>query len=312
MDTLLQSAGATLITAAMQLSGFAVAFALQTEVFYDVVGGLNFVAVAAFSAHRAPNWTADVRKLAATICFVCSRCWLLLFLAWRAHERKGDARFDGVKDKFGTFLTFWCVQGVWVLLISNPLLLINSSPTSPPLSPFDVLCLAGFIAGLLCEIIADIQKASWVKAGRQGGFCQSGLWHFSRHPNYFGEMLQWWCIWLLAFSSSSGLADLQWWASCSSPLFTMFILLCLPKTGVYQANGKNLKRYYDRWPESYSKYRASTSILVPMVGYKYVPMLLKRTLFLDFPWYEYKPKSAGKPQTSTRDVAAHGTTKKAK
>ena len=63
---------------------------------------------------------------------------------------------------------------------------------------------------------------------------------------------------------------------------TMHILLNTPGTGVPNANGKSLKRYYDKFPEEYAKYREETSILSPMIGYKYVPMFLKRTIFFDF------------------------------
>merc|ERR1719409_860076 len=95
-------------------------------------------------------------------------------------------------------------------------------------------------------------------------------------------MLQWWCAWLLAFAAASGPTDLAWWATSLSPLFT------IPATGVAQANGKNLKRYYDHCPEEYARYRAKTSMLLPMVGYEHVPLLLKRTLLFDFERYEYR------------------------
>ena len=242
-----------LITAVIQVSGWAVAYALQTEKFYDILGGANFLALAAYSAVTADGWLADPRKVAATLIFVCSRSWLLLFLAWRAHERSGDARFDGVKDKAGRFLVFWIVQGVWVSLISSPVLLLNASPASPPLGVGDVFFLGGFFLGVVCEVVADVQKALWVRAGRQGYFCTVGLWSYSRHPNYFGEMLQWWSAWLLASAAASGPTDLAWLATSASPLFTMQVLLNLPATGVAQANGKNLKRYYDSWPDEYAR-----------------------------------------------------------
>ena len=57
-----------------------------------------------------------------------------------------------------------------------------------------------------------------------------------------------------------------------------------------QANGKNLARYYDAWPDEYARYRAATSILLPMVGYIHVPLALKRTLFLDLERFEYRPR----------------------
>ena len=75
----------SLITSCIQIGGWAVAYALRTEKFYDILGGLNFLAVAAFSAATAAGWEADARKVAATVIFCCSRSWLLVFLAWRAH-----------------------------------------------------------------------------------------------------------------------------------------------------------------------------------------------------------------------------------
>mmetsp|Transcript_135986 Transcript_135986/g.379002 ORF Transcript_135986/g.379002 Transcript_135986/m.379002 type:complete len:306 (+) Transcript_135986:56-973(+) len=298
MARLLVYAVSAAISLAIQLSGFAVAFALQTETFYDTLGGVNYLTLVAWSALHGPSWTSDTRKIAVSAIFVCSRSWLLLFLAWRAHERKGDARFDGVKDKLRKFLTFWIVQGMWVMLISMPMLFINSSAVhKPDFSLFDSIMLGGFTLGVVIEVVADIQKAVWVKSGRVGGFCQVGVWHFSRHPNYFGEILQWWCIWALAYSSSEyvgeGYKDLLWWACLTSPVFTMHILLNLPPTGVWNAEGKNLKRYYEQCPDEYARYRESTSVLIPMIGYKYVPLYLKRTIFFDFERYEYKPRQDG-------------------
>eukprot|EP00931_Biecheleriopsis_adriatica_P087721 TRINITY_DN62152_c0_g1_i1.p1 TRINITY_DN62152_c0_g1~~TRINITY_DN62152_c0_g1_i1.p1 ORF type:complete len:298 (-),score=49.75 TRINITY_DN62152_c0_g1_i1:64-957(-) len=285
----------TLVTAVIQLAGFTAAFALQTEVFYDILGGVNYLAVVACSALYGSSWVNDPAKMAVSLLFICSRSWLLLFLAWRAHERKGDARFDGVKDKFWKFLTFWMVQGMWVMLISMPMIFVNSSAIRrSSFAAFDVLFLAGFAFGIAIEVLADVQKAIWVKSGRQGGFCKAGVWGFSRHPNYFGEILQWWCLWAFAYPSSElvgqGYMDPLWWACSISPLFTMHILLNLPPTGIANAEGKNLKRYYDSCPDEYAKYRENTSILVPMVGYKYVPKALKRTLFFDFERFEFRPK----------------------
>jgi len=304
--------GAVVITAALQLLGFAHGYVYQTEVLYDVTGGLNFVALLAFSCGFGDGgWVNDPRKVAATAAFVCSRGWLLSFLAWRAHARGGDSRFDGKIDKFGDFLICWIVQGMWVFLVSCPILFVNASPASPaPLSPVEATLLSSFVLGIVCEVVADVQKARWVLDGRQGGFCTVGIWSFSRHPNYFGEMLQWWSAWLFAFTSASGFTDGLWWATSASPLFTMHVLLNIPATGVMNANGKNLRRYYDRFPETYARYRARTSLLLPMVGYQYVPTALKRTLFLDLARYEYRPR-AGKSASDEEPPAAVSTSTRA-
>jgi hypothetical protein len=100
-------------------------------------------------------------------------------------------------------------------------------------------------------------------------------------------MLQWWMCWLFSFGSGTGYDDAQWWCGILSPLFTMQVLLNTSGTGVPNANGANLKRYYDARPEEYAEYRKNTSILIPFIGYKYVPMFLKRTLFLDLKRFEY-------------------------
>lgn len=204
-----------------------------------------------------------------------------------------------MKNKFGMFLLYWFVQGIWVFCISLPVIFINSSDKDfDGLSVLDYICIVGFAFAVVFEIAADVQKSVWVKAGREGGFCQVGVWKFSRHPNYFGEMLQWWAAWGLAFGSGSGWSDVQWWISILSPIITMQILLNSDGTGVPNANGKSLKRYYDRFPEEYTKYRKETSILLPMIGYKYVPMFFKRTIFFDFARFEYKPEEEGQGSDS--------------
>jgi steroid 5-alpha reductase family enzyme len=305
--------GAAGITACIQLAGFAAASALKTEVFYDVLGGLNFMALAAHATGGWGGWEKMTpRSAAITGTFIASRAWLLGFLAWRAHARGGDSRFDpilrpknGGPVRYKRFLVFWIAQGIWVYCISAPMMFINAAAegTAPPGLGLDALgggggltldaiLFAGFAFGVAIEIIADVQKARWVANGRRGGFCTAGVWSLSRHPNYFGEMFQWMCCWLLAYGSSvDGLSDPAWWACAASPFFTFQILLNTPATGVAQANGKGLKRYYESDnAEAYKAYRASTSILIPMLGYQYVPLWLKRTVCLDLEKYEYRPR----------------------
>lgn len=191
---------------------------------------------------------------------------------------------------------------MWCFLISMPILFINSSSVyKRGFTTLEWITLIGFGGGIVIEALADVQKAQWVKAGRTGGFCTKGLWRYSRHPNYFGEMLQWWCAWLFAYSSSEreagGCTDALWWFCAASPLFTMHILLNVPATGIAHAEGMNLKRYYDDYEPEYSEYRAKTSILIPMVGYRFVPLILKRTIFLDFKRYEYTPMDSKKEKS---------------
>jgi steroid 5-alpha reductase family enzyme len=73
------------------------------------------------------------------------------------------------------------VQGLWVMLVSMPMLFVNSSNLRKQgLSVYDILCTIFFGSGVLIEVVADFQKAMWVKRGRQGFFCDVGLWKYSR------------------------------------------------------------------------------------------------------------------------------------
>jgi steroid 5-alpha reductase family enzyme len=180
-------------TFGMQSIGFLAAYLLKTETFYDIFGGVNYLVLAIISAilgatgDGALNWVDDPRKILTTILFACSRGWLLLFLAWRAHERKGDSRFDEVLGKNGNapqplnFFVYWMAQAFWVMLVSMPMLFVNSSNLRKAnFSPYDITWAILFGSGVLIEIVSDIQKALWVKNGRQGDFCTVGLWNLSR------------------------------------------------------------------------------------------------------------------------------------
>lgn len=310
-------ADAGILTFGIQFVGFLVAAALQTEVFYDVLGGLNFLAVAVLSC-VSPTSSISVDKesllqptkeLCFVALFVISRGWLLAFLAWRAHDRKGDARFDGVRDVPSTFFVFWMVQAIWVYCISLPVLAVagysvqesavesgleNEYKTTAGISS---LLLFGMAISIYMEIRSDITKAQWVSRGRPGGFCTDGLWKISRHPNYAGEILTWIFATLFATSVcdwSSVVAAI----SSISPLFTMQILLNTSGTGVWNAEGKNLKRYYEHQDENvvnkYKEYRRTTPPVFPtlVIPYENIPLDFQRQFCFEWERYEYNPSKA--------------------
>lgn len=263
-------------TFGLQLVGFVAASILKTETFYDVLGGINFLLLAILGFVL----DGSTRLTYMTVLFVVSRGWLLVFLAWRAHSRKGDARFDEVIGKPSLFFVYWMVQACWVYTISIPLMLVQSEDDRDVSSAVDWLLMGGFAFGIVLEITSDFQKTMWINHGRIGGFCRTGWWKYSRHPNYAGEILQWWCAAALCNS----------WVAFLSPLFTMIILLSLQGTGIWNAEGKNLKRYYEsKFREEYIMYRKTTSPLIPMIGYGSIPLIVKRWCFFEWERYEYMP-----------------------
>jgi steroid 5-alpha reductase family enzyme len=315
---------AALFTFGLQLAGFVVAAILQTEVFYDILGGINFLTLAYLGYSSSSSISSSTSSFSsqysttpllqyATILFVISRGWLLAFLAWRAHHRKGDKRFDNVKNHPPLFLVYWMVQACWVYLISIPMLVIQSHPravsstavsTKQLLSNVEILLLIGFGLAIFMEITSDVQKTVWIQQGRRGDFCTVGWWKYSRHPNYAGEILQWWfaaALAIVGWSSSSTMdidtstSPVSWllpWISLVSPLFTMHILLNLSGTGVWNAEGKNLKCYFDndKIRQRYIQYRAKTPPLFPVPFYERLPLPIKRVLCFEWKRYEYKER----------------------
>eukprot|EP00980_Cylindrotheca_fusiformis_P001013 scaffold276_cov132-Cylindrotheca_fusiformis.AAC.8 len=301
-------------TFGLQFLGFLVAFALQTEKFYDVLGALNFFLIGIWTFVAGTTEQGfDAVSVGATVVFLTSRLWLLIFLGWRAHERKGDSRFDGVRDKAGMFLVYWMVQAMWVYFISLPTIYINTIASmddqvasSESLSVYEAVILGIFSAAVVLEVTADVQKAVWVRKGRQGGFCSVGVWKFSRHPNYFGEILLWCASFLLILPTVINHPTFYGWSCILSPVFTLWILLFATGTGLTSAEGKGLKRYYEdeNISDDYKAYRANTSILIPMVGYSSIPTWIKRTFLFEWKRFEYTPsrsRSSRNPATGKKD-----------
>lgn len=300
-------ATAAILTFGIQFCGFVVAYGLQTEKFYDILGSGNFLLLGIWSFFASDSPYAAVSAV-ATALFVISRLWLLLFLGWRAHDRKGDSRFDDVKNKAGLFLVYWMMQALWVYCITLPTIYINTIFTleddvSSTLTAYQVVFLIFQFVCIVTEILGDAQKAIWVKQGREGGFCTVGLWKYSRHPNYFGEIFQWWSAFLLILPILVDQPSWYGWAGILSPLFTCFILLYAGGTGLTNAEGNGLKRYYENeaLADDYKSYRENTSILVPMVGYGYIPKIMKRVLLLEWERYEYKPQMSESPAEGKKE-----------
>jgi steroid 5-alpha reductase family enzyme len=272
---------------ACQIIGFAVAFALQTERFFDLLGASNFILVAIASLLLSDD-LQDPRRIVVTVLFVASRVWLLVFLTIRASDR-GDARFDEIKTNCGAFFAFWLGQAVWVSMISWPVIAINTAKgTTPAFGIFSIICAVFFAVCLCTQAHSDWLKRSWVKDGRQGHFCRRGCWRWSRHPNYFGEIGM--TVAAVGLALPLMYRNDEWSAlalmSFLSPIFTFLILMFA--SGMPTAEGKALRRYYEKAPLEYETYRKETPILVPWPcnGYDLFPMALKRVLCCEWKMYE--------------------------
>lgn len=234
---------------------FVPAFAYQTERYFDLTGSLTYLALVAASLLLGP---ADPRALllAGLISIWASRLGSFLFL--RIREDGSDGRFDRIKTNFARFLMTWTLQGLWVFLTLSCALAAMTSSSSQPL---DVCALLGtilWLVGFAIEVAADRQKRAFRNAPENAGrFITSGVWAWSRHPNYFGEILLWFGIAVIALPSLAG-----WqFATLISPVFVFVLLTRISGIPLLEASAE--KRWGDE--PAFREYTERTPALIPRV-----------------------------------------------
>jgi len=305
-----------LVTVAYQLLGFAIAWTFQFDKITDFTGGSNFFILALLTLLIGN--TFYVRNIIASVFVMIWAARLAGFLLFRVLKTGSDNRFDDIRSHFFKFLGFWVGQIVWVWLVSLPLTILNSPSVSDPRlggsnPPFgtsrDIAGVVLWVLGWVIETVADAQKFSYKSSKpRKDVPMTKGLWAWSRHPPYFGEMMCWWGIWILCLSpttNGSGSSKAAQYAAIVSPVFT--VLLLMFASGVPTAEKPQAKKFYlmshgdevegayaNTW-RSYKVYLARTSILIPLppVVYQHLPTFLKKTVLLDFPMYSFDETKDG-------------------
>ncbi|KAM9752935.1 uncharacterized protein ACNS7B_009235 [Menidia menidia] len=216
--------GSTLVKCAatdlgIQWAGWALAAAFKTEKFYDLAGSGTFILL----AHLSRIWggARHTRQKVQTGLVTAWGLRLGTFLFMRIMKDGHDRRFNNVRDSPGTFFVYWTIQALWVFGTLLPTLMLNSEKRYVPLGARDYIGWTIWGLGFATEAIADQQKWNFKRdPDNAGKFIQSGLWGYSRHPNYFGEILQWSGLWLSASSVMEG----PQYLSVASPLFVWFLL----------------------------------------------------------------------------------------
>jgi steroid 5-alpha reductase family enzyme len=152
------------------------------------------------------------------------------------------------------FFMTWTIQGLWVTVtLAAGMAALTSEPV--PIGPFAIVGAVVWLIGFAIEVISDRQKSRFREENKEG-FITSGLWSWSRHPNYFGEIVLWLGIAIIALPTLSG-----WqWATMISPIFVIVLLTKISGVRMLEVSGKK------RWgtDEGYQAYLASTSVLIPL------------------------------------------------
>jgi len=238
----------------IQWIAFVPAYLGRTERFYDLTGSLTYLTVTALALWLGPE--PDARSLLLGVMVAVWAGRLGGFLFRRILKEGSDRRFDEIKTSWARFLVAWTLQGVWVAFTMGAALAVITSDR--PVQ-FGVVSWTGLVLWLLgfgIEAAADAQKSRFrTQPENEGRFIRSGLWAWSRHPNYFGEILLWTGVAIIALPALAG-----WqYVTLISPLFVTFLLTKVSGIPMLE------ERADSKWggDAEYEAYKAATPVLIP-------------------------------------------------
>ena len=238
---------------------FIPAYLARTEKFYDIAGTVAYLSVLATASYLTMISSNNNLQLRSIIAIILVLIWALrlgIFLFVRVLKAGEDRRFREVKQNFSKFLVWWSVSALWVFLTAANALTMIINNVSFTDDFYFYFGLSLWLIGFSFEAIADEQKRRFKSDKKnKDAFISNGLWGLSRHPNYFGEILLWVGMAVIALPTLIG-----WqYVTLISPIFIYFLLT--------RVSGVNLleDRANQKWggTEEYESYVKKTPVLIP-------------------------------------------------
>jgi steroid 5-alpha reductase family enzyme len=233
---------------------FIVSLMKQRNDVADIAWGLGFVAIAFFL------FLIKTPTVQSVILYILIAIWgirLALHIGLRSKGKPEDFRYKKWREEWGksfvlrSYLQVYLLQGFCMLIISMPIIVVSNA-TDQATSP---LILAGsiiWLIGFAFEAIGDYQLMVFIKHKKnKSDIMQTGLWKYTRHPNYFGEVLLWWGIFMMVLPFQYGI-----W-TIISPIAITYLLLYVSGIPMLEAKYKN--------NEEFQAYKKRTSAFFPMI-----------------------------------------------
>ncbi len=243
-----------LLAFAIQWVVFVPSYLNRTEHFYDLTGSITYQSVAILAFLLAS--TRDARTITLTLMIMVWSGRLGIFLFRRVRNAGKDSRFDKIKQNPAQFLMAWTVQGLWVTFTAAAALAAMTSGDKKSIGVIGVVGIVIWLTGFGIEAVSDRQKSAFrADPANKGRYITSGLWAWSRHPNYFGEFLLWVGVAILA------LPVLQGWQYLTliSPVFVYLLLTRISGVPMLEKGADK------RWggEPAYEAYKAATPEFFP-------------------------------------------------
>lgn len=236
---------------------FLPSFIFQTEHYFDLTGSLSYLAILGFALAVHPQPSTRGLLLSLMVAVWAMRLGSFLFL--RVKQAGQDRRFNEIKQRFFRFLFTWTLGGAWVFITMAAALAAITTTQDRGIDSFLIVGTILWIMGFAFEVVADRQKSRFrANPANKDKFIASGLWSLSRHPNYFGEILLWFGIAVIAAPVLQG-----WqYITLISPVFVTLLLTRVSGVNLLEASGR------ERWgaDPAYQEYVAKTPALLPRLG----------------------------------------------
>ena len=230
----------------------------RTERWYDLTGSVTYLSVvlcALILTGRA-DMAVQGRSLVLAVMVGVWAVRLGSFLFARVRREGSDRRFDRIKGDPLRFGSTWTLQALWVSVTASAAVAAITAPSGGGFGAVVAVGVVVWCAGMAIEVVADAQKSAFRKRSANARrFITTGLWAWSRHPNYFGEIMVWAGVALVALPALSG-----WrYATLMSPVFVWLLLTRVSGIPLLEA------RATARWGNDpdYVAYRNATPVLVP-------------------------------------------------
>lgn len=236
---------------------FIPAYIFKTDKLTDISYGVSFILVSAIVLWYSPK---DV-TLGQLILLGMITLWglrIATYLFIRINKIGRDKRFDGMREYFFKFLKFWLLQGlsVWVVLLASiQYFLLDITP----IGIIGAIGIALWAMGLLIETVADYQKYTFINNPNNAGkWIEKGLWKYSRHPNYFGEILHWIGVYVYTLPAIGGYMYL---VGAISPLYIALLIIFVSGIPMLERAAN------ERWGSdpAYHGYKQRTPVLIPFL-----------------------------------------------
>jgi steroid 5-alpha reductase family enzyme len=236
---------------------FIPSYVFQTEKFFDLTGSITYISVVSVAVcYGRYSVDLDARSILLAALVIVWAVRLGTFLFSRIRKAGKDDRFDEIKPSFIRFINVWTIQGLWVTFTAAAALVAITTAARKDLDVFAIVGFLVWIFGFAFEVIADAQKSRFnADPTNKGKFIQTGLWSRSRHPNYFGEIVLWIGIAIIAIPVLHG-----WqWVAMISPLFVTLLLTRVSGVPLLE------KKADQKWGGQieYEAYKKNTPVLIP-------------------------------------------------